>query len=133
MTTQNANKAALYSAIIFPGAGLWWLKLYARACIFIVPACVALWYIAKNLYGAVAPIYANMQRLAEEGLIGPTEIMGMYPKLSEAMHKSLAAQQSQLTTVEVILVACWVCSIVSSYFAGKKLDMEIAKRNTPAN
>ena len=133
MTTQNANKAALYSAIIFPGAGLWWLKSYARACIFIVPACVTLWFISVKLYAGIQPAYAKLQREAAEGLIDAFNFVGIYSKLSTEVHRSIAEQQNQLYTLEVILVACWVCSIISSYFAGKKLDMEIAKRNTPIN
>ncbi|RYY73607.1 MAG: hypothetical protein EOO52_16460 [Gammaproteobacteria bacterium] len=123
-TENNANKAALYSAIIFPGAGLWWLKHYARACIFIVPTCIALWYITTKLYDGVAPVYKQLQRQAAEGLIDITNITGIYTKLSTEIHNSLAAQQGQLATVEIILVACWLCSIVSSYFVGKKMDLD---------
>jgi hypothetical protein len=132
MTTQYAKKAAIYSAIIFPGAGLWWLKSYARACIFIVPASVALIYIAKKLYVAVAPVYSNMQRQAEEGILNPFDLLGNYGKLSAELHQSIAAQQDQLGFVEAILVACWLCSIVSSYFVGKKLDLKAEAINTNA-
>ena len=123
-TTENkATKAALFSAFIFPGAGLWWLKQYLRACIFIIPCCASLWYIASKLYQGVAPVYTNLQRQAEEGLINVTDISGIYSKLSTEIHNSLAAQQSQLGAAEMILVACWLCSIVSSYFVGKKMDL----------
>jgi len=124
MSNPNANKAALYSAVIFPGAGLWWLKLYVRACIFIVPACLALIYIAKELYAAVEPVYSNLQRQAQEGLIGPSNFVHIYTTLSTQIHASLA--QSHLGFVEAILVAAWVCSIISSYFAGKQLDLKAA-------
>ncbi len=128
-TDSKATKAALFSALIFPGAGLWWLKHYARACIFIIPTCISLWYIGTKLYEGVAPVYKNLQRQVAEGLINATDIVHIYSKLSVEIHRSLAAQQSQLGTVEVILVACWLCSIVSSYFAGKKLDL--GNNNSP--
>jgi hypothetical protein len=130
MSMTKASKAALYSALIFPGAGLWWLKHYVRACIFILPACISLWYIAVKLYDTVQPVYAKLQREAAEGLINLFNMGSIYAKLSEEIHRSLAAQQSQLFTMEAILVACWLCSIVSSYFAGKKLDMENTNPNT---
>ena len=133
MTTQNANKAALYSAIIFPGAGLWWLKSYVRACIFIVPAAVAFFYIAKKVYDVIAPINAKFRQQAEEGLIDGFNLVGNYEKLSTEVHQSLATQMDQFYTVGTIFIVCWLCSIVSSYFVGKKLDLEIAKRNTPIN
>lgn len=128
-TENKATKAALFSAFIFPGAGLWWLKHYARACIFIIPCCISLWYISTKLYEGVAPVYKNLQRQAAAGLLDVTDIMHIYSKLSVEIHSSLAAQQNQLVTVELILVACWLCSIVSSYFAGKKLD--VANNNSP--
>jgi hypothetical protein len=128
-TSNRATKAAVFSAFIFPGAGLWWLKHYARACIFIIPSCISLWYIGTKLYEGVAPVYKNLQRQVAEGLIDATDIVHIYTKLSVEIHRSLAAQQSQLGTIELILVACWLCSIVSSYFAGKKLD--IANNNSP--
>jgi len=126
---NKATKAALFSAFIFPGAGLWWLKHYARACIFIIPTCISLWYITTKLYEGVAPVYKNLQRQAAEGLIDVTDIMHIYSKLSVEIHRSLAEQQSQLGTVELILVACWLCSIASSYFVGKQLD--VANNNSP--
>ena len=120
---NKATKAALFSAFIFPGAGLWWLKHYLRACIFILPCCASLWYMGTKLYQGVAPVYTNLQRQAAEGLIDVTDMAHIYNKLSTEIHSSLAAQQSQLTSAEIILVVCWLCSIASSYFVGKKIDM----------
>jgi hypothetical protein len=121
ITESKANKAAFISAFIFPGAGLWWLKHYVRACIFIVPTCLSLWYLVTKLYDSVAPVYSKLQREAAEGLINITDMGAIYGKLSTEIHRSLAEQQ--LGAVEAILVACWACSIVSSYFVGKKMDV----------
>lgn len=121
---NKSSKAALYSAFIFPGAGLWWLKFYGRACVFIIPSFLLLAYIAAKLYDGVAPVYKKLQREAAEGLIDVTDIFSIYSKLNTEIHNSLAAQQGQLVTMEILLVACWLCSIASSYFAGKKMDLE---------
>lgn len=131
MTLKKSNKAATYSAIIFPGAGLWWLKLYVRACVFIIPAGIALGYIAIKLVNSVAPIYTSMLRDAQEGLIvvDASNFISTYTKLYNEMHQGMLAQQSQLNVAEVILIASWLCSIVSSYFAGKKMDLENHTRN----
>ena len=122
VSENKSTKAALYSAFIFPGAGLWWLKHYARACIFIIPTCLSLWYLTTKLYDGVAPVYAKLQLQAAEGLIDISDMGAIYGKLSTEIHRSLAEQH--LGAVEAILVACWLCSIVSSYFVGKKLDLE---------
>jgi hypothetical protein len=126
MTTKNANKAALYSIFVFPGAGLWWLKQYKRACIFMVPTIGALWYIINILYSAIAPVYQKMLRDAEEGIlvVDVSSFPSIYMKLHNEMYSSLSAQQAQLQAAEVILVAAWLCSIAASYFVGKKMDLK---------
>jgi hypothetical protein len=125
MTAKKANKAALFSAIIFPGAGLWWLKHYGRASIFIVAAIGSLGYIITTLYNSIMPIYSKMLRDAEEGLIvvDASNFSSMFTKLYQEMYQGVAAHQSQLNAAQCIFIACWLCSIASSYFVGKKMDL----------
>ena len=125
MTVKKANKAALFSAVIFPGAGLWWLKHYGRASIFIVSAIGSLGYIVTALYNSIMPIYSKMLRDAEEGLIvvDVTNFSSIFTKLYQEMYQGVAAHQSQLNAAQFIFIACWLCSIASSYFVGKKVDL----------
>ncbi len=134
MAVKKANKAALFSAIIFPGAGLWWLKQYGRASIFIVSAIGSLGYIVTTLYNSIMPIYSKMLRDAEEGLIvvDASNFLSVFTKLYQEMYQGVAAHQSQLNAAQFIFIACWLCSIASSYFVGKKMDLaeSTAKENT---
>ncbi len=134
MAVKKANKAALFSAIIFPGAGLWWLKQYGRANIFIVSAIGSLGYIVTTLYNSIMPIYSKMLRDAEEGLIvvDASNFLSVFTKLYQEMYQGVAAHQSQLNAAQFIFIACWLCSIASSYFVGKKMDLaeSTAKENT---
>ena len=125
MTVKKANKAALFSAIIFPGAGLWWLKQYVRASIFIVAAIGSLGYIITTLYNSIEPTYSKILRDAEEGLIvlDTTTLLSMATKLHHEIYQNLAAHQSQLNAAQFIFIAGWLCSIASSYFVGKKMDL----------
>lgn len=134
MAMTKASKAALFSAIIFPGAGLWWLKHYIRASIFMVSAIGSLAYIIMTVYNSIAPIYNKMLRDAEEGLIvvGATNFSSMFMKLYQEMFQGIAAHQSQLNAAQFIFVACWLCSIASSYFVGKKLDLTETPSKTNA-
>ncbi len=135
MTVKKANKAALFSAIIFPGAGLWWLKHYGRASIFIVSAIGSLGFIISTLYNSIEPTYSKMLRDAEEGLIvvDMATLLNMATKLHHEIYQNLAAHQSQLNTAQFIFIACWLCSIASSYFVGKKIDLaESAIKKTNA-
>ena len=66
-----------------------------------------------------------MLRDAEEGLIVPdmTTLLSMATKLHHEIYQNLAAHQNQLNAAQFIFIACWLCSIVSSYFVGKKVDL----------
>jgi hypothetical protein len=133
MTAKKANKAALFSALIFPGAGLWWLKHYGRASIFIVSTLGSLGYIINTLYHSIEPTYSKMLRDAEAGLISPdtTTLLGMATKLHHEIYQNLATHQSQLNAAQFIFIAGWLCSIASSYFVGKKMDL--AEKNLKLN
>lgn len=130
MAMKKSTKAVLYSALVFPGAGLWWLKHYKRALVFIIPALAALWYLCSTLYDSIAPVYAKMLRDAEEGIlvVDPSNMSALYIKLYQEIQQSIAVHQDQLYIAKAILIAAWICSIASSYFVGKKIDLE----NSPA-
>ncbi len=121
---EKSKKAALFSAIIFPGAGLWWLKHYVQAFICIVPSGILLCYIIAKVYGVVVPVYLKMRRLAEEGLIDITNLPALYLKLLNEINAGLAAQQDVMRVAEALLIAFWLGGIVWSYFVGKKLQYE---------
>ncbi|GGY86613.1 hypothetical protein GCM10011613_34710 [Cellvibrio zantedeschiae] len=125
MAMKKATKAALYSALVFPGVGLLWLKQYKRAAIFIAPTLVALWYLCSTLYNSIAPVYARMLRDAEEGIliVDPSNLDALYLKLYQEIFQSIATHQDQLNIAKGILIAAWLCSIISSYFVGKKQDL----------
>jgi hypothetical protein len=125
MALTKATKAALYSALIFPGAGLLWLKHYKRAAIFITPTLLALWYLCSTLYKSIAPVYMQMLSDAQDGtlVIDPTNLSALYIKLHQEIYQAIAIHHEQLNLAKIILVAAWLCSIISSYFMGKKQDL----------
>lgn len=118
---KKSTKAALFSALIFPGLGLLWLKHYARAAIFMVPSLIAFWYLCSTLYQAIAPLYASLLRDAEEGvlILDPANMSA----LIEQVQQSIASHQNQLFVAKAVIVAAWICSIISSYFLGTKHDL----------
>lgn len=124
---SKAAKAALFSALIFPGAGLWWLKHYWRACIFIIPSGLILMQICRLLAQVIAPVYKKILREAEIGLIDPFDLLGLYVRLYKDVFLALEPHQAQLDFAKYILIACWLCSILSSYFAGKKMELQGAQ------
>ena len=128
---NKAKKAALYSAFIFPGVGLLWLKLYVRAALFIVPSLFALSYLSAILHGAIAPVYVKFKRDIDDQvlIIDPSNIQEIAFTLSQDIFHNLASHMDQLNSAKMILIAAWLCSIVSSYFSGRNIE---SKENTDA-
>jgi len=126
MAMKKAQKAALYSGLVFPGLGLLWLKSYGRAALFIIPTFIALWYLCSTLYNSIAPVYTKMLRDAQEGIlvVDPSNMNGLYTMLYQQIQQSIDAHHDQLFMAKAIVIAAWICSIISSYFVGKKLDLE---------
>ena len=121
---QKSIKAALYSALVFPGIGLLVLKQYKRACVFIIPAALAVAYLTKIISAAADKITAELVKQAEQGhlIVDISTIESLSNKIYQDMLAALAAQQTQLNFAEYVFIASWICSIFSSYFVGKQIE-----------
>lgn len=121
---SHARRAAISSALIFPGAGLFLLRHYVRGCIFAVPAAVVILMLLKNLAVTTLEIHRHMQEQAQQGIFA-LDLVGMYHQLHESIFTSPYWQDGKW-----ILLASWLLSIASSYFVGKKMDLQSAEDNT---
>lgn len=119
-TFSQAKRAAILSATIFPGAGLFFLRHYLRGCIFALPAALVVIMLFKNLFTVAFKLNEEMAAEIEKGNLA-IDIGHMWNALHGAMFTSPYWEQGKW-----ILLASWILSIVSSYFAGKKSDL--AKR-----
>ena len=119
-TFSTAKRAAILSATIFPGAGLFFLRNYVRGCIFALPALIVIFMLFKNLFAVANKL---SKELAEEAAQGNTaiDVTHMWNSLHGALFTSPYWEQGKW-----ILLASWILSIISSYFAGAKIDQ--AKR-----
>lgn len=117
---KKSTKAALFSALLFPGAGLLWLKYYWRAAIFIVPAVAATCYIVVCMQDVMAII---KQRILDKSLnVDLSNLDQTIAKISEAVRQIIETQQYHFGFAQWILIASWACSIASSYFVGKTIE-----------
>ena len=119
---SQANRAAILSATIFPGAGLFFLRSYVRGCIFALPAALVVIMLFKNLF-AVA--FQLNDELAAEAAKGNYAIDFSY--LWNSLHGALFTSP-YWEHGKWILLASWILSIISSYFAGKKIDLATQSR-----
>lgn len=119
-TFSQAKRAAILSATIFPGAGLFFLRHYLRGCIFALPAALVIIMLFKNLFAVAFRLNDEMAAEAAKGNFA-IDINHLWNSLHGAMFTSPYWEQGKW-----ILLASWILSIISSYFAGKKADF--AKR-----
>lgn len=110
---KKSTKAALYSALLFPGAGLFWLKQYKRAAIFMLPALVITIYILRE---AMKISHTLSEKITNGSL--PIDI-GLISLEVSRLQQQL---KLQLNDAILLLMVCWALSILSSYFVGKKLQ-----------
>lgn len=107
-------KAALYSAFIFPGAGLWELGQKARAAVFAVPALIAVLYMMVGAWGIAWKIADELIiEIQATGQIN-IDLWGILTQVRQAM-----AESPNLENAQWILVIAWLLSIASSYAVGK--------------
>lgn len=101
--------AALISGLVFPGAGHLYLRRPLRACLFLVPALLA----AIVYFGDMAQRVSSTVDKVMTGAVAPT---------TAAIGAQLDAQgpaSALVTASAVVLVACWLGSIVDSFVVGR--------------
>ncbi|HWV16489.1 MAG TPA: hypothetical protein VN030_13735 [Cellvibrio sp.] len=116
---KKSTKAALYSALIFPGAGLYLLKHYVRGNVFLLPALAAILYV---IYG----ITTVTRELSEKVAQNPNAFLDI-SKLSSDISASIAVHIPFYHQAISLFVLSWIISTISSYFAGKKQELDDTK------
>ncbi len=107
---KPAIKAALISALIFPGLGHFTLKHGARGCLFLLPALLAAIYIFRQVLERASII---LDQVASGAL--PLNALAISEQLSAAS----AANGPSLTVAATLGLACWAGSIIDSFMVGK--------------
>lgn len=114
---NQSMKAALISALVFPGAGHFYLKEKLGGFLFAVPAFGALFLIISTMMEKAQLIVGQIQR----GEIQPDIIA-----ITELLTRHAAEAGSSLQVVWIAFIVVWLGSTVDAYRLGRK-----AERNTP--
>lgn len=114
---NQAKRAAILSATIFPGAGLFFLRHHVRGCIFALPALAVIIMLFKNLFDVAIKLNKELAMQAERGNYA-VDFTYLWNSLHGSLFSSPYWEQGKW-----ILLASWLLSIVSSYFAGKRIDL----------
>lgn len=105
-------KAALFSALIFPGAGQLLLKKYISAAYFAAFAGVGLYLLFSNLLARAQDIIDQVQR---------GEVSADLATITELVHQQSVTDTESLSPALIILLVAWLVSIVEAYRVGKKV------------
>jgi TM2 domain-containing membrane protein YozV len=110
---NKATKAALFSALLFPGWGQFYLKRYKRGLVFIMPV----------LIGTLALVWAIVQ-------VGITIIKAApFKKETVQLANVIQVTVDALKTIDFsyflfilcLIAALWILSIIDAYLLGKKM------------
>lgn len=118
---KKSTKAALFSAVIFPGAGLIFLKRYLRGSIFFIPALLAILYIIHGISDVMHEVIGNLK-------LHPSEATNI-PHLTSTITASIDIHMPFYHQAISFFIASWLLSIGSSYFVGKKQEVDDAEKN----
>jgi hypothetical protein len=108
---KKSTKAALLSALVFPGVGHLYLRKYKAGLLLAGVAFAAIYYLIAKAVGSAFEISEKIQS-------------GAVPLDAEAITK-LVSQQSggadaqMMNIATIALGICWVIGIVDSYRAGR--------------
>ncbi len=101
--------AALLSGLVFPGAGQLYLKRPLRACLFLVPAALAVAVFINDVVSRASDMLDQINA-------------GTLPLDPAALAAQLERQDggSMLGSVSAaVMIACWVLSVLDAWRLGK--------------
>jgi len=118
---RKSLKAALLSALVFPGSGHFLLRKHLRGLLLagVSIAC---------LYALVSAAVEIAQQISDEILSGQIPLDAA--RIAEEVSMRSAADGSLLVSVSTyLLLACWLIGIVDSWLAGRLQD----RRDNPGD
>lgn len=115
---KSSTKALLWSAVVFPGAGHFFLKRYRRGMLLFVPALLELSMLARGLI------------IQAEFVMDKIESGAISPDVTAIANLLDAVPETQMTRIAFwVLVACWMAGMVDAYLLGVEQDKLLANRS----
>lgn len=109
---NNATKAALFSALLFPGWGQFYLKHNKRGLVFLLPV----------LFGTLVIVWTVIQ--AGAAIIKASPFKKGTIQFSNVIQVTVDAFKAldifNLLLILLLLAVLWILSIVDAYLLGKK-------------
>jgi hypothetical protein len=111
---KKSIKAALFSALLFPGTGHFSLQKMMRGLYFFIPAFLSLIYLVRY-------------SLDKAYVIADQLNLGKIPLDTETITNLIAEPPTGMTLLNLqiatwTIIVCWIGSIIDSFLLGKKAD-----------
>jgi TM2 domain-containing membrane protein YozV len=111
---KASMKAALWSALVFPGTGQMYLKRYVRGLSLMVVALTGLGVLIAQ---AVTVALRVLDTIQLQG--GPLDINAITNRVAAS---STASGEWYSPLIVPMIVVCWIYSVIDAYLLGKKKD-----------
>lgn len=112
---KHSLKAALLSALIFPGMGHVALKYYGRGAVLMLTVLASLSVVVVN---AVQQAFAILEKIESEG--GVISLRAIQDAATQASTTSVGLM---LNLLSLFIVLCWIVGVVDAYRIGRKRDI----------
>ena len=111
---KKSIKAALFSALVFPGVGHFSLGRYPRGLVFFLPALLSLLYLLRNALDRAYTIADQIQQ-------------GTIPLDAEVITNLITAPPTDsvmllLNIATWTIILSWLIALVDAFLLGKKID-----------
>lgn len=103
---QAKTKAALVSALLFPGLGHLLIKRPMRGCLFIVPTLLAIGLLLRSTLTLADSIVAEIN----SGVL-PLDLTPIIARINAA-----GADDPLLNGAGLVILVCWVGSVVDAWW-----------------
>ena len=114
---NKSTKAALLSALVFPGIGHLYLRSYTRGIILLAICTVALTDFIRRAWHE-----AELIRTQINAEINATGIIDLESLIAHATAAADRIDHSPFTIATIVIVACWLIGIFDSYRIGKQFE-----------
>ena len=108
---DRSVKAALLSALVFPGAGQLYLKRGTRALLFIVPALAAVGYFLSRVWDLVNLISIEIA----EGRVGLDPVA-----IARRVELQAGTDGTLMEAAVIVMIVCWMASTLDAWWQGRR-------------
>ena len=108
---DRSSKAALLSALVFPGVGQWYLGRRLRALLFAAPALAGAWVFMSHAWTLAMSINEDIA----SGRVGFDPI-----EIAARIHQQAGASTGATDIAAAVMIVCWAGAAIDAWLLGRK-------------